>query len=99
VVERLLAAGAAVNAKDKVRGVGGRGQGRDGWQNTALRVLLVFLFCASQHLGLRSLSGFVRKLVTSGAMSGGSQLEPSIECPCRGGCPTVESDGCAVSAF
>ena len=63
VIEQLLAAGAAVDAQDKVkRGGGGIGEGW--WQNTALRVLLAFVLCASQILDLSSLSGLVRELVT-----------------------------------
>ena len=44
VVELLLAAGAAVDAETEVRGRVARGKGRAGWQNTALRVLLILFF-------------------------------------------------------
>ena len=66
VVEQLLAAGAAVDAKDKVWGVGGHGGGRVGWQNTAPRIYpLGFLVLYFSDLGSRSLPGSVQELVTS----------------------------------
>ena len=48
ILAQLLAAGAAADAEDEVKG-GGCGQGRAGWQNTALRVLLNFLCVLRFH--------------------------------------------------
>ena len=64
VIKQLLAAGAAVDAKDMVRGELDADRGGLGGQNAALRVLSFFLLCASQNLGVRSLPGLVRGLVT-----------------------------------
>ena len=50
MVEQLLAAGAALDFE--VRGGGGRGKGRAGEQNTALRVLLGFLALCFSNFGV-----------------------------------------------
>ena len=63
IVELLLAAGAAVDAGDKVRGVGSAGRGWLGAERSSA-CLLIFLFCAARNLVLRSLPGLLRRLVT-----------------------------------
>ena len=59
-----MAAGAAVDAKNEVmRGVGG-GVG-EGWvAEHSSACPLDFIFCASRIMGLRSLPGLARRLVT-----------------------------------
>ena len=81
IVEQLLAAGAAVDAEGQVNGEGGRGYGRAGGQNTALRVLLFFLFRSSQNLSLSSLPELARELVTSRRCKLGNVTDSSAKHP------------------
>jgi len=81
IVKLLLAVGTAVDAEDEVSEGGAHGLGRAGGQNTALRVLLFFLFCASQNLGSSSLPGLIREVVTLLRLKRGNVTDSSANHP------------------
>ena len=64
MVVQLLAAGAALDLKNEVRGEGGADRGGPGNRTQLCVSFKVFWLGASQFLVIRSLPGLVRALVT-----------------------------------